>query len=278
MTGKLYIVATPIGNLADMTLRAQTILRAVDFIAAEDTRHSQLLLSHFGITTKLVAYHAHNEAEQAEQLVAQLMAGQSIALICDAGTPLISDPGYSLVSKAVAAHIDVIPLPGASAILCALSASGLPTDSFYFAGFLPAKTGARKAVLTSLVELSATLVFYEAPHRIIESLTDVQEIFAARPVVLARELTKKFETFYRGSAQEICAQLTEHQEQQRGEMVLLIGGAEKLGTEEQLSAVTRNILTTLLTELPLAQAVKLATQITGEKKNKLYDWAVANKS
>jgi 16S rRNA (cytidine1402-2'-O)-methyltransferase len=248
----------------------------VDLIAAEDTRHSQPLLNHFGITTKQVAYHAHNEAEQTDYVLQQLKEGHDIALISDAGTPLISDPGYSLVHKAIAADIDVIPVPGASAVLCALAASGLATDSFYFAGFLPAKSGARKSLLTSLQEMTSTLIFYEAPHRIIESLSDVQAIFGSRTVVLARELTKKFETFYRGPAQNILQQLTE--EQQRGEMVLLIAGKDKPRTEEELSETVLQTLKVLLAELPLAQAVKLAAQITGVKKNKLYDWAVAHKS
>ena len=276
MVGNLYIVATPIGNLTDITQRAIDILQSVDFIAAEDTRHSQTLLQHYRIATKLVAYHEHNESTQADTMVAELQAGKSIALISDAGTPLISDPGYSLVRKAIAGNIPVIPLPGPCAITTALSASGLATDSFYFAGFLPTKTTARQTRLSELENLSTTLIFYEAPHRILDSLHDVQTIFGERQVVLARELTKKFETFYRGSAADIIAQLTAHEDEQRGEMVILVSGARI--NDGELSADALNVLKILLSELPLKQAASLAAQITREKKNALYDWAIAHKS
>lgn len=222
MPAALYLIATPIGNLEDITLRALRILKEdVDRIACEDTRHSRKLLAHYGIDKPLISYHDHNERERGEELLAALRAGERIALISDAGTPLISDPGYRLAAAAAAEGIDVIPLPGPSAILAALCASGLPTDAFVFGGFLPPKQGQRRKALESWAETPATLVFYEAPHRILDALDDVDAVLGGRPVVLARELTKMHEQFLRGTAVEVREQLKPANT--RGEMVLLIG-------------------------------------------------------
>jgi 16S rRNA (cytidine1402-2'-O)-methyltransferase len=218
----LYLVATPIGNLEDITVRALRVLKdEVDRIACEDTRHSRKLLDHYGISKPLVSYHDHNERDRGEELLQALRAGERIALISDAGTPLISDPGYRLVAAAAAEGIPVIPLPGPSAILTALCASGLPTDAFLFGGFLPPKQGQRRKTLEAWAPSPATLVFYEAPHRIHETLADVDAVLGDRPVVLARELTKMHEEFLRGTAAELRQQLTPSNT--RGEMVLLIG-------------------------------------------------------
>ena len=222
MPAALYLVATPIGNLEDISLRAIRILKdEVDRIACEDTRHSRKLLDHHGIKKPLVSYHEHNEKDRGEELLAALLAGEKIALISDAGTPLISDPGYRLVAAAAAAGIPVIPIPGASAILTALCASGLPTDAFAFGGFLPPKQGQRRKALEAWAESPATLVFYEAPHRILEALADIETVLGERPVVLARELTKLHEEFLRGTARQVRDQLSSANT--RGEMVILIG-------------------------------------------------------
>lgn len=222
MSAALYLVATPIGNLEDISLRAIRILKdEVDRIACEDTRHSRKLLDHHGINKPLVSYHEHNERDRGEELLAALRAGEKIALISDAGTPLISDPGYRLVAAAAAAGIPVIPIPGASAILTALCASGLPTDAFAFGGFLPPKQGQRRKALEAWAESPATLVFYEAPHRILEALDDIETVLGERPVVLARELTKFHEEFLRGTARQVRDQLSSANT--RGEMVILIG-------------------------------------------------------
>ena len=222
MPAALYLVATPIGNLEDISLRAIRILKdEVDRIACEDTRHSRKLLVHYGINKPLVSYHEHNERDRGEELLAALLAGEKIALISDAGTPLISDPGYRLVAAAAAAGIPIIPIPGASAILTALCASGLPTDAFAFGGFLPPKQGQRRKALEAWAESPATLVFYEAPHRILEALADIETVLGERPVVLARELTKFHEQFLRGTARQVRAQLSAANT--RGEMVILIG-------------------------------------------------------
>src|SRR5690349_6385885 len=190
MAGRLYLVATPIGNLEDITYRAVRVLREVDVIACEDTRQTRKLLEHYGIHKPTVSYHEHNEAERCEEFAERLRAGESIALVSDAGTPLVSDPGYRLVRAALSSDIPVEPIPGPSAALTALAASGLPTDTFRFEGFLPPKTGARTRLLESLVEETATLIFYEAPHRVLETLEAIEQVMGPRPVVLARELTK----------------------------------------------------------------------------------------
>lgn len=220
----LYIVSTPIGNLEDITLRAVRVLREVSWIACEDTRHTRKLLEHLGIATPLTSYHEHNEAAKAEELIEKLNAGSDIALVSDAGTPLISDPGYRIVAAAVEQGIPVVPIPGPSAILGALAASGLPTDSFRFGGFLPPKSGQRRKALEDLRNESATLVFYEAPHRIVETLEDIGAVLRDRPVVIARELTKLHEEFLRGTASQLKAEL-EKRPSVKGEMTVLIGKA-----------------------------------------------------
>jgi len=219
----LYVVATPIGNLEDITLRALRILKEVDLIACEDTRHSQKLLNHYGITTRSISYHEHNEASRAEELVQQLKKGLRIALVTDAGMPGISDPGYRVIAQAVENEIPVIPIPGASAFVAALAASGLPTDSFEFRGFLPPKHGQRRQVLETIKTSQQTQVFYEAPHRLKETIQDVVEILGGeRPLVIAREVTKLREDFQRGSAGKILENLNIQQEV-KGEITLLIG-------------------------------------------------------
>lgn len=231
-TACLYVVATPLGNLGDITYRAVEVLRSVDLIAAEDTRHSQRLMNHYQIKTKLISLHEHNEAARAEELINYLSAGQSLALISDAGTPLIADPGFYLVNQVRAAGFDVVPIPGASALITALSAAGLPTDSFSFYGFLPTKNSARNKFLADLVQQTSTLVFYEAPHRILASLASLQEVFGKeRPACVARELTKQFETFLTGSLEEIHQQVSQDINQQKGELVLLVAG--KAAAEDQ---------------------------------------------
>jgi 16S rRNA (cytidine1402-2'-O)-methyltransferase len=222
----LYVVATPIGNLEDMTFRAVRILREVDWIACEDTRETRKLLDHFSIQKPTISYHDHNEMERAKELSERLLNGESGALVSDAGMPLVSDPGYRLVRAAIESGIPVQPVPGASASLAALSASGLPTDSFHFLGFLPAKSGQRQHALQGLRNEKSTLIFYEAPHRILETLGDIERILGPRPVVLARELTKIHEEFLRGTAAEISAQL-QKRDSIRGEITLLIGKASK---------------------------------------------------
>lgn len=224
-TGTLYVVSTPIGNLADMTYRAVETLRAVDVIACEDTRQTRKLLDHYGIQSALVSFHEHNEAARTEELSGRLERGESVAVVSDAGTPLISDPGFRLVRAAAAAGIPVVPVPGASASLAALAASGLPTDEYRFCGFLPRKQGERRRYLEGLAGESATLIFYEAPHRILESLEDVAEVLRDPPVVVARELTKLHEEMLRGAASAVAAELRARAAV-KGEITLVVGKAE----------------------------------------------------
>lgn len=273
----LYIVATPIGNLQDITLRAIEVLKTVDCIAAEDTRHSLPLLRHFGISTPVLALHEHNERERAAQLLQRLQSGESIALISDAGTPLINDPGYFLVREARALGIRVVPIPGACAVIAALCASGLPTDRFTYEGFLPAKSKARLDKLKLLQAETRTMVFYESPHRILELLQAMLEVFgAARQVVIARELTKTFETIRLGPLAELCEWVESDANQQRGEIVVLVAGAPESVQSESFSA--QHVLSVLLEDLPTKQAVDLAVKITGEKKNALYELALQLKN
>lgn len=270
--GILYIVATPIGNLGDWSQRAQEILAKVALIAAEDTRHSSKLLSHFGIQTPMLAYHEHNEAIASEKLLARLLAGESIALISDAGTPLISDPGYPLVSQAHAQGIRVSPIPGSCAMTAALSASGLPTDRFIFEGFLPNKSQARRTRLEALSRDTRTLVFYESPHRVGETLSDMLEILGeGRIAVMARELSKTYETVKQATLGELVEWVASDQNQSRGEMVLVLHGAEDSGPED---VEVERVLTILLKSLPVKEAAALAAEITGGKKNALYKQAL----
>ena len=268
--GILYIVATPIGNLGDMVPRAIDILHRVNVIAAEDTRHSAKLLQHFGIATRTIAYHDHSDEHRTQDLLSRLQAGEHIALISDAGTPLISDPGYRLVHEARGLGIKIEPIPGACALIAALCASGLPSDRFSFEGFLPAKHGNRMQVLQALVEDERTLIFYESPHRIEASLEDFVAVFGPeREMVLARELTKTFETFIAGTTSQILACLRADANQKRGEMVLMVRGFNKPETDA-LSAEVLRVLSLLCEELPLKKAAAVAAKITGAKKNALY--------
>lgn len=274
----LYVVATPIGNLGDMTLRALEVLKSVDAVAAEDTRHTSSMLSHFGISRKLIAVHQHNEQKSAEGLVARLQAGESIALVTDAGTPAVSDPGAIVVKAVREAGLKVVPIPGASAVIAALSASGITQNGFYFVGFLPASGAARRKVLEELKSQTVTLVFYEAPHRIIECVQDLAKILGeASQVTLARELTKTFETIYTCPAGRMDAWLQVDINQQRGEFVLLVEPAP-VKEDGEVSEEAQRVLKCLLAELPLKQAVKLATEITRLKKNDLYEFALKLKN
>lgn len=271
--GQLYIVATPIGNLGDMVPRAIETLQMVDIVAAEDTRHSGRLLSHFSIKTPMVAYHDHNDGRRTEDLIKRLQAGQSVALISDAGTPLISDPGYKLVAEARAAEIRVVPVPGACAVIAALSASGLATDRFQFEGFLPHKSGARQKTLQSLADTEVTLVFYESPHRILDSLQDMVDAFGGdRPMVLARELTKAYETFIDGTLLDVVAAVAADDNQQRGEFVVMVAG--KPAVNRTIDRATEQLMDLLMVHLPLKKAAAIAAEHTGLKKNQLYQWAV----
>lgn len=273
MSGILYIVATPIGNLGDISERALTTLRTVSLIAVEDTRHSGKLLQQFGITTPMLSCHDFNEGGRAAQLLGRVERGESIALISDAGTPLISDPGYQLVRQAHAQGIRVVPIPGASAVIAALSAAGLASDRFAFEGFLPAKSAARIAMLQRLQDEVRTLIFYEAPHRIVECLVDMEACFGAeREITLARELTKTFETLVHTTVGDLLLRVRADANQQKGEIVLVVGGAP--ARAQDVDAHALHTLTVLLQELPLKQAAALAAQITGIKKNVLYDQAL----
>jgi 16S rRNA (cytidine1402-2'-O)-methyltransferase len=273
----LYVVATPIGNLRDITLRALDVLISADVIAAEDTRNTAHLLTHYNISAnRLLALHQHNERGAAEKVTSLLQQGQTVALVTDAGTPAVSDPGALLVETILDAGFRVIPIPGASAAVAALSASGLTAQHFLFYGFLPNKSGARRTVLESLIEHPYTLVFYEAPHRILESVADLQAVFGdEREIVLAREITKLFENIHRCKLGEAMAWLNSDANNQRGEFVLLVQAAP--AKAEGLSRDVEKTLALLLEELPLKQAVQLAVKITGGNKNELYQRALALK-
>src|SRR4051794_8162106 len=222
MLGTLYLVATPIGNLADITHRALQVLNDVDLVACEDTRHTHKLLSHYGITTKTISYHEHNEQQRAAELIDRLKQGTNIAVVSDAGTPSISDPGFRLVRAAIENGIVVVPVPGPSALITALIAAGLPTDEFFFAGFLPSRTSARRTRLTELQSIPGTLIFYEAPHRLAATLKDAYEILGEREAVVARELTKLHEEIRRGRLSQLTADFTDRKQDLRGENVVLI--------------------------------------------------------
>lgn len=273
--GTLYVVATPIGNLDDISARALRVLREVALIAAEDTRHSQRLLQYFGIGTPLAACHEHNERDQGGRFIGRLLAGEDVALISDAGTPLISDPGFHLVRSARAAGIAVVPVPGACALIAALSAAGLPSDRFIFEGFLPAKAVGRRQRLEALREEPRTLLFYEAPHRLLESVEDMLAVFGPeRPALLARELTKTFETLKGLPLAELRDFIAADSNQQRGECVLLVGGWQAPEGEEAISAESLRVLDLLLAEMPVKRAAALAAEITGVRKNLLYQAAL----
>lgn len=272
--GSLYIVATPIGNMGDMTDRAQKTLSDVDVIAVEDTRRSGQLLRNFSISTPMISVHEHNERQICDSLLDRIEKGESIALISDAGTPLLSDPGYFLVNQAREREIPVVPIPGVSAVIAALSVAGLPTDRFVFEGFLPAKSTARQLKLENLKEDVRTVIFYEAPHRIVEMLKDCQSVFGGqRKVVLARELTKTFETVHGDILDALIPWVEADDNQKKGEFVVLVHGAaarEITGVD----AESERILLILLKDLPVKQASALAASITGLKKNALYQFAL----
>ncbi len=274
VAGTLYVVATPIGNLEDITQRAARVLQSVDLVAAEDTRHSLKLLQAIGARTRMIALHEHNERDAVAELLDRLRAGQSIALISDAGTPLISDPGFHLVRSVREAGLAVVPVPGPSALIGALSVAGLPTDRFLFEGFLPAKRAARRTRLQALAAVTCTLVFYESSHRILESLTDMADCFAPeRPAVIARELTKTFETVRGGTLDELVAWMRADADQQRGEFVVLVQG-RAAGDHTAVSAEADAALRVLLEELPVKTAAKLAARLTGVNKRLLYEHAL----
>jgi 16S rRNA (cytidine1402-2'-O)-methyltransferase len=268
LAGKIYIVATPIGNLADITQRALDILASVDVIAAEDTRHSGKLLSHYGIKTRTFALHDHNEKQKAQTLIDMTKEGKSVALISDAGTPLISDPGYNLVNLAREQSVDVHPIPGPSAVITALSAAGLPTDKFLFAGFLPVKQQARLAELEKYKNAEFTTVFYESPRRIIDTLNYSEQVFGIdREFVLAKELTKHFESFVKGNAQSILYWLNEDKDRLQGEMVFMVSPNKQ---EQSISPEAEKLMKVLIEELPAKKAAAITAQIHGLKKNELY--------
>lgn len=270
----LYIVPTPIGNLKDITQRALNVLRDVDLIAAEDTRHSKVLLNHFAIDNFLFALHDHNEMQQTETIIEKLRQGSSIALISDAGTPLISDPGYHLVRRCRDAGIRVVPLPGACALITALSAAGLPSDRFCYEGFLPAKQKARLDLLHALSKEARTLIFYESPHRVQAALHDMADAFGAdRYVVLARELTKIWETIHGAPLAELLPWVAQDPNRRRGEMVLIVAGYRL--KPDEIPAEAQRTLLLLQKELPLKTAAALTAEIHGVKKNLLYRLGLA---
>ena len=274
--GRLFVVATPIGNLADITYRAVRTLQSVDLIAAEDTRHSQKLLQNYAIRTPVVAYHDHNEVEKSRQLLERLLLGDDIAVISDAGTPLISDPGYRLVHAAHDRGVTVIPVPGCCAAIAGLSASGLATDRFTFEGFLPRTRNARRKRLGQLCSESRTLVFYESAHRIEETLDDLVDVFGVdRSATIARELTKQYETIKTASLGAIRDLVRVETDQKKGEFVVLVGGGENNSNGVALDVI--DVLKPLMIALPLKQAVTLATQITGRKRNEIYAMALKHK-
>jgi len=270
----LYVVATPIGNLRDISLRALDVLSSVDAVVAEDTRVTGRLLNHHGISSRLIALHEHNERRMVPRVLALLTEGKSVALVSDAGTPAISDPGARLVAAAVDAGFPVVPVPGPSAVVTALCVAGLNTPHFLFYGFLPARAGERKRELASLGQSSYPLVFFEAPHRIVESVSDMYTVFGGvRRIVIARELTKLFESIHACTLAEAVRWLEEDPDRRRGEFVLILEGAPKTragGGEMQ----AQHVLEALLAELPLKRAVMLATRITGAARNELYALAL----
>ncbi|GAA5106447.1 16S rRNA (cytidine(1402)-2'-O)-methyltransferase [Orbus sasakiae] len=273
----LYIVATPIGNLGDITLRAIDTLKHVDLVAAEDTRHSGLLLQHLGIQAKLYPLHDHNEQQKAQQLIDRLKSGISIALISDAGTPLINDPGYHLVKACHEQSIRVVPIPGACAAITALCVSGLPTDRFCYEGFLPAKSKARIDYLNQLMEETRTLVFYESTHRIIDSLQDMLQVFGTqRSLVLAKELTKSWETVIQKPIDQVINWLQEDDNRQKGEFVLIVEGYHK-NTADDIDPNAIKLLNRLQQELPLKKAAAIVADMYGLKKNQLYQRGLDSK-
>jgi 16S rRNA (cytidine1402-2'-O)-methyltransferase len=274
--GILYVVATPIGNLGDWSARAREVLASVDVIAAEDTRHSRPLLQHFGIGTPLMALHAHNENERVDELISRLLGGQSMALISDAGTPLVSDPGFPLVRAALLAGVRVSPIPGASAVMAALSSCGLPSDRFVFEGFLPARASARRARLQALKNETRTLIFFEAPHRLLESLQDMTQIMGgSREAALARELTKTFETIRMAPLDDLLAWVEADKDQQRGESVVLLRGHDAESEPEQSGVSAASLLDSLLKHgVSVKTAAAITEEVLGGRKKAHYHYAL----
>jgi len=272
MSGVLYIVATPIGNLDDITLRAIEVLRDVDIVAAEDTRHSQRLLAHLGLRKKMLSLHEHNERERSTQIVKYLHNGQTIALVSDAGTPLISDPGYPLLQAVIDAGLKVVPVPGVSSVITALSAAGVPTDHFCFHGFLPHKNAERIARLKALQLLSGSQILLESTHRIERLLQQIDELMPDCHVVLAKELTKRHERFLRGTAAECLLWFEQDAALSKGEFVVLLHQPAAASQTSQLD--NERLLTLLMAEMPLKKAVKIACEISGGRKNELYQQAL----
>ncbi len=275
-SGVLYVVATPIGNLEDISGRAAEVLRAVDLIAAEDTRHTRVLLGHLGVSTKMVALHQHNERQQSDGLVERLLSGLSLALVSDAGTPLISDPGFPLVRECHRRRVRVSPVPGACALVAALSVSGLATDRFLFVGFLARTAGARLTQLKELRATRATMVFYESSHRVVYMVRDLVEVLGGdRQAALAREITKIHEAIVSEPLGKLLDRLIKDPDQQKGEFVLLVEGVKLVSSD--VSEETRRVMDILCAELPLKQAARIAARITGEKKNRLYQLALSTR-
>ena len=266
----LYIVATPIGHLDDMSLRAIDVLRSVDLIAAEDTRHSAKLLNHFDVRTPLISYHDHSDTSDLESLLKRLRAGKAIALISDAGTPLVSDPGYKLVVACHQEQIPVVPIPGPSATIAALSAAGLPTDHFYFEGFLPSKPGQRENRLQALSAIEGTLIFFESPRRLAASVDAMHQVLGNREAALCRELTKTHETIYRADLSKLHEFVLSDTNQQRGEMVILVRGFDPATVT--LTPETSRLLARLADELPPRRAAAVVADITGLPARQLYQW------
>jgi 16S rRNA (cytidine1402-2'-O)-methyltransferase len=276
-SGTLYIVATPIGNLGDISQRALDTLQRVDRVLAEDTRNTRKLLTHFGIQATLLSLHEHNESERSQQILQYLQAGENLALVSDAGTPLISDPGYHLVNVIADAACNIVPIPGPSALITALSVAGLPTERFVFEGFLPAKPSLRRKKLQETVNEPRTHIFYESSHRIAAMLEDMENLYGAeRHIVLARELTKLYEDVFRGNLGQLTTWISSDDNHRKGEFVVIVAGKTTDDDEEQ-GVSTQKILKALVSELPVKQAANLTAQITGKPKNDLYRQAMTLK-
>jgi 16S rRNA (cytidine1402-2'-O)-methyltransferase len=274
--GKLYVVATPIGNLSDITHRALETLASVKLIAAEDTRHSRTLLQHYGINTAMISLHEHNEASRINQIIQHLQAGDSIALISDAGTPLISDPGFRLVLAVHEAGLKPVPVPGPSAISTMLSVAGQSVERFCFEGFLPSKPSARRKQMETLSSESRTLVFYESSHRIIDSITDMKNTFgSSRHCTVGRELTKRYESLYRGALGDVLGEMEQDDNATRGEFVVVLAGAEESPDDSIVQG--QSVMDVLLSELTVSQAASLAARISGVRKKVLYDYGLEKK-
>ena len=276
--GVLYVVATPIGNLKDIGARALEILEKVDVIAAEDTRNSKRLLQYYGIATPMMSLHEHNEQQASTRVIGLLQEGRDVALVSDAGTPLISDPGFPLVRECRQQGIRVLPIPGPSALIAALSVSGLPTDRFYFEGFLPRTQQARRKLMERLKNETATLVFYESSHRILHALEDLVAVLGGdRQICIARELSKQFEEILQGRGGDLVKQLSGNANHQKGEFVLMIAGKQQDDADQGVPEEVRELLLMLLEELPVSKAAALTARITGLKKNQLYQEALGLK-